>query len=167
MTLQPDLQQIISQSISFLLLLVVLRRFAWGPLLKMLDDRRARIEEGFKKIADGKAELDRLQQELTKRLAKIEDEARTKIQHAALEGKRIAMQIQEDARAQALVTVEKAKATIELEIAKAKVTLRDEVADMTMEAVERLLRQKLDDKTDERLVASILDELERPAAKRG
>lgn len=166
MSLQPDLQQILSQAISFVLLLVVLRRFAWGPLLKMLDERRARIEDGFRKIADGKAELNRLQQELHKRLATIEDEARTRLQQAALEGKRLAMQIQEDARAQALATVQKAKVTIELEIAKAKVTLRDEVADMTLDAVERLLRHKLDDKSDERLVAGILDELERPAQPR-
>ena len=165
--LQLDLQQIISQAISFVLLVWLLRRFAWRPLLHILDTRRARIEEGFQQIAQGKADLERLQQELSQRLARIDDEARTKIQQAALEGKRLAVQLQEQARAQALDIVAKSKETIELELAKAKVTLRDQLADMTVDAVERLLKQKLDAKTDERLVAEILEELGQSPKGRG
>ena len=104
--LQLDLQQIASQSLSFLLLIWVMRRFAWRPILGALDARRARIEQGFREIADGKAQD-----------------------------------------------------TIEREVAKAKVTLRNEIADMTVDAVERLLRQRCDDAADRKLIASIIDEL--------
>ena len=79
-----------------------------------------------------------------------------------LEGKRIAMEIQEQAREQGHVLLNKSKETIELELAKAKVTLRDQLASMTMEAVERILREKLDTEKDRRLVESVLDELEPP-----
>ena len=157
--LQLDIQQIISQAVSFLLLLWVLKRFAWRPLLSALDARRARIEEGFRKIAEGQAQLERVQRELNARLAKIDEEARAKIQQAILEGKRIAVEVQEHARTQAQAIVEKSKETIEQELRKARVSLRDELADMTVEAVERILKQKLDAKSDEQLVASILDEL--------
>ena len=58
--LQPDLQQVLSQAVSFLLLLWLLRRFAWTPLLTMLDQRRSRIEEEFRRIAQSKEELARL-----------------------------------------------------------------------------------------------------------
>ena len=78
--LQLDLQQIVSQALSFLLLLWVLKRFAWKPLLGVLDARRARIEEGIARIDQGKADLERHQQELNSRLAKIDNEARGRIQ---------------------------------------------------------------------------------------
>ena len=161
--LQPDLQQIVSQAISFLLLLAILRRFAWKPLLSMLDERRARIEQDMAQAQQQRAELATAQQELTKRLATIDEEARAKIQQAVLEGKRIAGEVQEEARVQARQILEKANETIALEVAKAKVTLRDELADMTIEAVEDVLRQKLDPVTDRALVTKILDELSESA----
>ena len=159
--LQLDLQQILSQAFSFVLLVWVLRRFAWRPLLSALDRRRAGIEEEFRRAAQAQAEVARLQQEYQQRLAKIEEEARAKIQQAILEGKRIAVEIQEQAREQASALMTKSKETIELELAKAKITLRDQMAVMTVEAVERVLRQKLDAKTDRHLVDTVLDELER------
>ena len=156
-----DLQQILSQAISFLVLLMILRRFAWRPLLTILDERRRRIETTLGDVARQKVEMERLQADYSQRLAKIDDEARVKIQQAVLEGKRIAIEVQEEARAQAQAILAKSKETVELELAKAKVTLRDQVADMTVEAVERVLQQKLDPKTDRALVESALDELER------
>jgi F-type H+-transporting ATPase subunit b len=159
--LQLDLQQILSQAVSFVLLLWVLRRFAWRPLLTLLDQRRARIEEDLRQVAQAKAEAARLQEEYARRLTAIEEEARTKIQQAILEGKRIAIEIQEQARAQGQTLVTKAKETVELELAKAKVTLRDQVAAMTIEAVERVLRKKLDEHADLALVNSVVDELDR------
>lgn len=161
MTLQPDLQQIISQSLSFLLLLWVLRRFAWRPILGVLDQRRARIEEELRTIEQGRAELARLQAEYQAHLTQIDAEARTKIQQAVLEGKRIAAEIQEQARAQAQALLAKSQQAMALELAKAKVTLRDQVAEMTLEAVERILRRKLDPTADLHLVTETLEELER------
>ncbi len=157
--LQLDLQQIISQSLSFLLLLWVLRRFAWRPLLSLLDARRATIEQDLRQAALQKADVERLTAQLNQRLAAIDEEARAKIQQAVLEGRRIGMEIQEEARAQAQGILAKSRETIELELAKAKVSLRDEMADMAMETVERLLKHKLDPETDRRLVTGILDEL--------
>ena len=158
--LQPDLQQILSQAASFLILWAVLARFAWRPLLGILDARRARIEEDLRQAAQRKAETERLQTDYANRLEQINDEARVKIQQAILEGKRIASEIQEQARAQGAALVQKSKDTIELELAKAKVTLRDEVAAMAMHATERILRQKVDAKADRQLVDDVLNELD-------
>jgi F-type H+-transporting ATPase subunit b len=163
--LQLDIQQIVSQALSFLLLLWILRRFAWRPLLTMLDQRRAHIENELRQVAQHKIELARLQEDYGRRLAKIDEEARAKIQQAVLDGKRVAVEIQEQARAQALALMAKSKDAIELELAKAKVTLRDAVAGMTVEAVEQILRHKLDAQTDRRLVETVLDELEREQVK--
>lgn len=159
--LQLDVQQILSQSLAFLLLLVVLRRFAWRPLLNLLDRRRQRIEDDLRQAAAQRSEAARLTEELNHRLAAIEAEARTKIQQAIIEGKRIAMEVQEDARVHARSVIAKAKETVDLEIAKAKVTLRDDMARMTMGAAERILRQKLDAPADRKLIDAVLDDLER------
>ena len=50
--LDLDLQQIISQALSFIILLWILRRFAWKPLLNALDARRMHIEDELKKVSD-------------------------------------------------------------------------------------------------------------------
>ena len=159
--LQLDLQQIISQALSFLLLLWVLRRFAWRPLLEILDQRRSRIEQDLREASERKAQMARLQEEYAQRLAKIEEEARSKIQQAILEGKRIATEIQEEAREQGATLLTKSKEAVGLELAKARVLLRDQIAAMTMDAVERVLGQKIDAKTDHQLISAVLDDLER------
>ena len=159
--LQLDVQQVISQALSFLLLLWVLRRFAWRPLLAMLDERRARIEQGFQEIAQRQEELTRLQAEYGQRIAGIEVEARAKIQASITEGKRVSAEIQEQARAQGAALITKSKETVELELAKAKITLRDQMVALTTDAVERILHEKLDAEKDQRLVEAVLDELER------
>ena len=158
--LQPDLQQVVSQAASFLILWAVLARFAWRPLLGILDARRARIEEDLRQVAQRQAEMERLQADYAQRLEQINDEARVKIQQAILEGKRIAAEIQEQARARGAALVQKSKDAIGLELAKAKVTLRDEIAGMALGAVERLLRQKVDAKADRQLVDEVLNELD-------
>ncbi len=157
--LQLDLQQILSQAISFLLLWWAMKRFAWRPILGALDARRARIEDDLRAAAQAKADMARLEQELAQRLAAIDEEARGKLQEAIREGKQVAIEIQEEARAQAHAVLAKAQETIAMELAKAKVTLRDELADLTVKALERILKDKLDLKADHKLVGAILDEL--------
>ena len=161
MDLSHTIQELSVQVVGFLLLFVIMRRIAWRPLLMILDQRRARIEEEFRRVAQTKNELARLQEDYGRRLSAIEDEARTKIQQAILDGKRIGGEIQEQAREQGAAILAKSKEAVELELAKARVTLRDQVAQMTLEAVERVLRGKLDAKADRHLVDQILDELER------
>ena len=153
------LAQILTTILGFFLLVVVLRRFFWRTVLQLLDARRAKIEGDLRQAAQQKADVERLSAQLNQRLAAIDEEARAKIQQAVLEGRRIGMEVQEEARAQAQGILAKSRETIELELAKAKVSLRDEMADMTMETVERLLKHKLNPETDRQLVTSILDEL--------
>ncbi len=158
------LTQILTIALGFLLLVLLLKKFFWSAILKILDERRARIEQDLAQAQQQRTELAALQRELARRLEQIDEEARAKIQQTVLEGRRIAGEIQEEARVAARQILEKANDTIALEVAKAKVTLRDELVDMTIEAVEDVLRQKLDPSTDRALVTRILDELTASAA---
>ena len=160
------LTQLATTVLGFFLLVAFLKKFFWSAILRMLDERRNRIEGQFRHIEQTQAKLAGLQEELTHRLTAIDEEARAKIQQAILEGKRVAGEIQEDARAQAQAVIAKSKETIELELAKAKVSLRDELADLTVEAAARLLRERCDAEADRRLVRSIIDELgQQPAGR--
>lgn len=158
------LAQIVTTVLGFFLLVLLLRKFFWGTILGLLDDRRRRIEEGFSNIARSKEELSRLQEDYQKRLSQIEEEARSRIQQAALEGKRLALEIQEQARAQGQAVIAKSKETIELELARARIVLRDQLANMTLEAVERILHKKLDEPTDRQIVDAALESLDKEAS---
>ena len=163
--LELDIQQVLSQAASFLILLWLLRRFAWRPLLHVLDARKQHIEDELRKAAKAREEVAILQDDYAKRLSQIEHEARAKIQQAILDGKRISTEVQDQARVKANEILTKAKDAAVLEVAKAKVTLRDQMADMTVDAVGRILKQKLDAKTDRKLIDSIVDELEQGAVR--
>ena len=142
------------------MLLVLLRRFLWAPLLTALDARRTRIAQGLADVERAKADIERVKEEYSRRLTAIEDEARVKLREATLEGKRIATEIQEQAHAEARKIVEEMKAKLHLEITQAKVELRDQIAALAVEATGRLLKERLDADKDRSLVTKFLGELE-------
>ena len=159
-------QEVLTHALGFAILVWVLRRFAWRPVFQLLDARRDRIAQEFRQIAQTKTQLETLQREYQARLAQIETEARAKIQDAINEGRRVAGEMQEQAREQAARTLAQTRISIQLEIDKAKLALRDGVAQLTLETTEKLLAQKLDAAKDEALVLRFLDEAERSAAGR-
>ena len=139
--------EIVVQILGFLIALWVLKLFAWKPLLKLLDERRARIDNSFKEIDQKNTEAAKLKEEYLGYIANIEDETRHKIQQAVEEGRRIASEIQDKARADARDIIEKAKQDIALEIAKAKVELKDEIAHLALNAAEKIIQKELDTQT--------------------
>ena len=160
-------QEVLTHALGFVLLVWVLRRFAWRPVFQLLDERRDRVAKEFQQIEQTKAQLETLQREYQARLARIEAEARAKIQEAIAEGRRVSAEIQEQAREQAAKTLAQTRVSIQLEIDKAKLELRDRVAQLALAATEKLLAQKLDQAKDEVLVLQFLDEAERSASKQG
>ena len=156
-----SVQEILTQAGAFILLVWVLKKMAWRPLLQMLEDRRHKIQAGFDDIERTKADVEKLKQDYERSQARIEEEARQKLQEAIDEGKKIAKSLQETARKEARSVLEKAKEDIQLEVAKAKVTLRDEIADLTLGATERMLQEKLNDTKDKELVLDFIENLEK------
>ena len=152
--------EILTHIVGFLLLLFVLRRVLWKPLLAQLDARRTTIATGLADVARAKADIERLQAGYTARLARVEDEARGHMREATLEGKRIATEIQDHARAEARKIVEEMKGKLHLEIAQAKVELRDQIAALVIESTQRLLRERVDVSKDKQLVTQFLDEIQ-------
>ena len=153
-----EIQQILTQAIGFLVLLFILKKIAWKPLLSLLDERREKISSEFRNIERTKSELSRLEQDYKARLAEIEAQARQKIQEAIAEGQRIAVEVQEKAREEGKNILNKAKDNIELEVAKARVELRNQVASLAIRAAEKVIKEELSEERHKRLVNEFIDE---------
>jgi F-type H+-transporting ATPase subunit b len=154
------LAQFVVNILAFVLLLLILKKFAWGALLKLMDDRRARILSEFESIEQARAELEKLKTDYQKRLDRIEEEARAKIQQAVDEGRRVGAEVEESARAHAREVLEKSKEAIALEVAKARIELKEQVVDLAIQATHKVLQQHLDEETDRRMIEAFIKEID-------
>ena len=151
--------EIIAQTICFLLLLAILRVFLWGKFLKLLDARKDRIASEFKAIDDAKAAADMIKSDYGQRIAKIEEEARGMIQAAVTDGKRLAQEIREKAQEDSEKLFEKSRENIKVEVAKAEERLKNKLVDITIEAAEKVIEEKLTEAGDRKLVEGFINKL--------
>ena len=147
------------QLAGFLIAFGILKRFFWQRVLNVLDERRDRIAAEFRGIDETKSELETLKKEYQQHLEKIEEEARVKIQQAISDGRRIGMEIEEDARAHARETLEKTKEAVALEVAKARVELKEQVVDLAIQVTHKVLQKHLDEETDQRMIEGFIQEI--------
>jgi len=152
--------EIIAQVLGFLMLLFLLRIFAWKKLLGLLDERKARIASEFKKIDDAKAEVEKLKSDYASKLDEIEEAANLKINEAAAEGKRITEEIRKKAHEEAQDIINSAKKNITYELSKAKEQLKDEIVGLTIKATESIINEKFTGEKDKKLVEDFLDKLD-------
>jgi len=152
--------EIIAQVISFLLLLFLLRIFAWKKLLKLLDDRKNRIASEFKNIEDTKQEIAQLKAGYDAKLLNIDEIARVKIDEAVASGRDITDEIRKKAHEEAQEIINNAKRDIKYELDKAKEELKDKIIDLTMSATEIVIQEKLTGEDDKKLVKDFLDKVD-------
>jgi len=147
------ISQILTQLVAFLIFLWILRRYAWGPILRLLDERREQIAGEFDRIEEAKTETERLRADYEDRLRTIEQEARARIQEAVGEGRRVAQEIRQQAHSEARAITNKAKENIQLEVEKARVQLKEDMIRMTLDGLERVLRESVNREQHDRLIA--------------
>ena len=147
-----ELAQVFTQIIAFLLFLWVLRKFAWGPVMAMLEERRSRIKAEFDKIDNLEKEVNDLKEKYQTKIDEIEKEARELRLQEIKRGKEICDKMQEDAKHMISQEREQLEQQLAVEMAKAKVELRDFIVDLTINASSKLLHQSMDDETHRHLV---------------
>jgi len=148
-----------TQAVGFLVVLWLLRKYAWDKLLDFIEKRRQAIAAEFEGIEAAKADVDGLRRKFDAELAGIEATRRTRIQEAMHEANAIASKLRDEARREAVAMRVKASRDIELEMDKANATFRDKMVDSVLTATERLIRQRLDDAQHRKLIAEFLDEV--------
>jgi len=151
--------ELVTHIVAFLLFILILRKYALKPLLKVIDDRRDKIASDFSKAEDLAKEAEESKKRYEKQLAVIEAQAREKMQESIEEGKRIAAQIQQKARDDAENLLERAKKNAEIELANARKQLRKDVVDLTLAATEKVLREQVDRAAHTRHIDKFIDEV--------
>ena len=156
---------LITQMIGFAIVLWILRRYAWGPVLGMLEERRARIANEVQTSERLRQEAEKLKVEYENQLKTIEAQARQRIQEAVNEGQKVADEIRATAHSEAQAITRKAKESLELEYKKARVELRAEMVGTALGAAELLLREKLDSQEHRKMVDRFLSDLQKQEAE--
>ena len=157
----PELPQLITHAVGFLITFWVLKKYAWKPLLNLMEERRNKIEQEFNDIELEKEKAAQLMVEYETKLKEIDSERRASLVEAVNEGKKIAKEIEAFARVEALSKSEKAQADIERDVAKAKVQLKSDMVNMTITAAEKIINEKLDDAKHRELIGGFLDNVEK------
>ena len=151
-----SLPGLLAQLIGFTILLIVLRLIAFKPVMRMMDERSARIREGLEAAEKMRDQATQADAAVQKRL----EEARQEGQGLIGQSQQIASRIQEEARQQARTEgdalLARARSEIALERDEAIAQIRREFADLTITAAEKVIGQSLDRKAHERLIEEVL-----------
>ena len=158
--LRPDPGLFIWTILTFLVLLALLAKFAWRPLLQALESRQALIRKSLDDAQQAKQELERLQVESAQILKKARVEAETIIANSRSDGERLREEIKQKARADSDAIVRNAERQIQLETTRALQQIRHEVADLSVEIASKLIQRNLSREDNEGLIEETLKQLE-------
>ncbi len=151
-----DWKLFLAQAVNFLILLFVLRRFAYRPMLKFLEERTARIDQGLKDAESAHAKLKSVSEEEKKIMVAAREEARD-----------ILLQAEGAAKKRDALMLQETKGKIDKMIADADAHLADEkerlvreakaeLSSLVVTATERVLGKTVDAKIDTQLVEAAL-----------
>lgn len=147
---------LLAQLINFVILLWVLYKFAYGPVLKMLDERTKKIEKGLKDAEDSHKKLAEISEKEKAVLVEARKQAQEIIKKAEESAVASATEISASAKNQADKMLETAKKQIEQEKEKILTEIKSEVADMVVLATEKILNKKIDQESDKTIIEEAL-----------
>ena len=142
--------------IGFLLLIAVLKKFAFGPIFGMLQARQDKIRGDLDDAEARRNEMVSLQKQYEQRLAQIEDEARDKIQAAVKEAQAAREELLQKAHADADEVRRRAQDDIVREREIANAEMRDQIAKLAAQVAGRLIKQTLDPAAHARLIDDVI-----------
>lgn len=159
--LKPDFGVLFLTVCNFLLLVYLLKKFAWGPVIGALEKREQQIESDKQTAADARKTAEELKKELDERLAQISSEAAQKMAAAVKTGETQKEQLLAQAKEQAQRLVEQATVQIQAEKEKALADVRAEIASISVLAASRVVEQDLKDDNADKIVAQVLQEVQK------
>ncbi len=159
--LRPEIGTVFWTLVTFLVLLVLLRRYAWGPLTEALEQRERTIRESLEQAERERQEARRLLEEHRRLVTQIQRERAQALSEARRDAERLRDELLDQAQRQREQLLHQAELQIQSEMRQARAELRRVAADLAVAAAEKLLRRSLDDATHRKLVEDYLDELER------
>jgi F-type H+-transporting ATPase subunit b len=157
--LTPNVGLLFWKLVVFLITFWVLYKYAWGPITEALKEREEGIAASIQRAERALAEAKQIQADNEQARRKAEQEAHRLLRHAREETDRLRGEEVQKTREQIQHMRDQAQAEIEREKDSALTALRAEVADLAIQAAEKILVENLDAPRQRRLVESFLDEL--------
>lgn len=153
-----NLATLLAQIVNFIILLVILRLFAYKPFINMMEQRSNRIKESLAEAEKVKAEAAKAEDDFKKRLETASKEGQEVIARAVRTGEEARQRAQQEAKVEAQALVERARAEIQRERDEAIGELRGEFADLTITAAEKVIEKSLDKKAHQQIIDRVLEE---------
>lgn len=149
---------ILAQAITFLVLFLIIKKFALGKIVNTLESRRKTIDKGVLLGIEMEKQKAQLDEEVEKLLHKAREEADKIIAGGKTEATTILQQAQEDAQTKADELLKTAHNQIAEDIERAKTELKSEMVGLVADATGALLHQKVSAKSDTQIIEKILKE---------
>jgi F-type H+-transporting ATPase subunit b len=157
---QPDPGLFIWTILTFLVLLTLLAKFAWGPLLKALDRRQETIRTSLDDAERAKQDLARLHEESAQIIRTARAEAEAVITQSRSDADRLREEMRQKARTEANGIVRNAERQIEMQTARALQQIRQEAVDLSVLIASKLLQRNLSTEDHEKLIDEALKQAE-------
>ena len=146
--------------LTFLLLVFLLYKFAYGPLIELQRQRQEEIHESIREAERLREEARALIEDYRAQMAEARGDAEEILEQARKVGESTRNEILTEARVQAERNVEKAREQIERETRQALRQIKREVADLTVAATEKVTRRTLSDQDHMRMIKEAIDEID-------
>jgi F-type H+-transporting ATPase subunit b len=146
--------------ITFLVLLAVLAKFAWQPLLEALETRQNAIRKSLDDAQQAKEELERLHVESAQIIQRARVDAEAIVTQSRSDGERLREEIKQKARTEADHIVKNAQRQIQLETSRALEQIRREAVDLSVMIASKIIQRNLSKEDNERLIDEALKQLE-------
>ncbi|MEO6405904.1 MAG: F0F1 ATP synthase subunit B [Ferruginibacter sp.] len=156
--LLPHLGLIVWTIIAFLLVLFILKKFAWTPILKGLNDREANIAGSIATAEKVKQEMANLKSENEALLVQAREERGIMLKEAKEIKDRMINDAKEEARVQASKIITEAQASINNQKMAAIVDIKNQVGTLVIEISEKILRRELENKSEQEIYIKQLAE---------
>ena len=148
----------------FVVLLTLLKKFAWGPLLAALEERQEGIRKSLDDAAQARKELEQVQEESNRIVAK----ARADADAIIASGRADALKLQEELRAKARLEAEgivkNAEREIQQQTTQSLAQIREEAVDLSLSIASKLIQRNLSKKDNETLIQDTLKQIRTPQA---
>jgi F-type H+-transporting ATPase subunit b len=153
-----NLPLLIAFTVNFIILFVILSLVAYKPIVKMLNERQAKIKESMEQVEKIRQETANSEEQIKAHLEKARKEGQGVIAQASQIGERLKEEAKQGARQEAETLIAKARGEIQRERDKSVEELRAEFADIAILAAEKVINETLDKKKHRKIIDEVLKE---------
>lgn len=145
--------------VTFIFLLLLLKKIAWKPILSALDLREKEIRDSLEKAEKAKEEAQKILEENQANLSKAEDEAKKIIEQTRVYAANLKEQLTKESKEQAKKIIDEASAEIQRRKDAAFEELKGQIAEIAVNAAEKIMRENLDADKNKKIVDEYLKDV--------